>query len=1004
MRHQATKGRMVYVWVLAISALLSLSVAPSSRLPIGPRELRRISYLDEAEAEALPTKRAHTAAVKYVPAADSLVPAKPRQKGERRGGATRRDSLDSVRGAVHVTLTALGETHIEDITAPHRGAPSDAATDRAVTWLFENPFNPDTGQRHSAPDAIKKFSADTTRQNVNQRVKALKADAEVRGIAARAAGELATGDGLKLAHLSSKQVVKNKGVAKKLRAQERAQKQADLRNSAFVAATLAYDARVDGESAAQITDRINAEYKAKGLRVSNFIKEKNVRRWTKQGKAGTVPVRGRHGKIPDCIYAAAAFQCQINQAAGSESKLKDVRSQIEKTLRANNLEVPTTQTINAQLTNKHPELLPVAGKKVEETRWEWQDKQLYSEWFDGWKCFLIENGYADDVKQYDDKNKLISEVTFRPGKLACILNLDETQIPRDGCSRAANHVSNNVMVNFLLPRPGSKSTKCSGHETLILCISASGEVLPPFVIFGTSAEIVDNRKVNTDNLQNLPDVLGYYGSEELLRCNTDFAVTDKGSMDKTLWPQYIKKTIYQCFPATAAEYKEKGFVSENRICIKCDDGPGKKDIFMLLELHELGIDLFPGFPNGSGYNQECDDVYTDLKLAMYAQADAMESAYNRPLTARDVGEIINGLERPSEDGNFPNSDVPMPKKPMESVLTHGRVLKGFAHVGAAPLTRESLNDKRLRIRGDAESGTPAQQELARVVAAHAVAVAQMRNAGFHPNVVEATKVAKVSSRLVDRPVVAALPEDQLVARLLKAKSKSAGNSFIAVGAVSMNGRVALRTEFEKIMAVAEAKKATEDKKRAERQAAREEAATIMAAAPQPFKFADLNNDNMAKVLRGRGVSGSLGKKVDMIEKWTTDLEGGTRELPEVYPEIIVADGYTYEHAALLRRHILRATERKEKLDAERAAAVAAPANVAVAPVAPVAAAQRSPFASPPTVQTRRSPGAQHPTLVLRPNCSPVRAHRPRRDTPTRRIVDPQHPDAEPTWLVGAGAI
>jgi hypothetical protein len=688
-------------------------------------------------------------------------------------------------------------------------------------------------------------------------------------------------------------------------------------------------------------------------------------------------------------------------------------------MKENNIGGIAEKRLNDNLKTKHSELMPVAGKQTEDTRWEWQDQALYSEWFDGWKRFLVDNGYAIDKKHFDQKTKkLISEVTFLPGKMSCILNLDETQIPRDASSRAANHVSNNVMINPVLPRPGTKSTKCSGHETLILCVSADGEVLPPFVIFDTSAEIEENRKVRTDCLQNLPDVEGYFGGDHCRQYNTEFAVTLKGSMDKTLWPQYVKQTIYQCFPATAVEYEAKGFVSENRICIKVDGGPGKTDLFMLLELHEMGIDLFPGFPNGSGYNQECDDLYSDLKLAMYKQADAMESAYNRPLTAQDAGEILNGDDAVPSGGNFIvngfETDVQCPPKPMSSVLTHGRVLKGWTHVGACPLTRASQQDTRLRS-GDG-SGNVAQQELLAIVAKHEAALEQMRAQGFSTTHVQDTRQTKISARIVERPVVAALVEDQLVAWMLKAKSHSAGNAFIAVGAKAMNGRVALRAEFERLMVAADVKKATQDKAWQERHATREEAEGIIATAPQPFSFAALTNDKMAKVLRGRGASAS-GNKAAMIEKWTTDLRSGEIDLPEEYPPIVVAEGYTYDDAARLRRQILRATEAKDKLEAEReqatsraAPAVATtPASLLVPPVATTAVGRipgfgsptrRSPFAPAPVVQTRRTPSGGTALVLRDPHCSPVRPHQPRQDVPTHPIYDPQHPTAAPQWLFG----
>ena len=89
-----------------------------------------------------------------------------------------------------------------------------------------------------------------------------------------------------------------------------------------------------------------------------------------------------------------------------------------------------------------------------------------------------------------------------------------------------------------------------------------------------------------------------------------------------------------------------------------------------------------------------------------------------------------------------------------------------------------------------------------------------------------TDKIKLSTRLEDRPFIDACSEDELVARLLTAKSMSAGNQFIAVGARAMNGRVALRAAFAKLLAVAREKKAGQDKKKVAREARRAAAKAI----------------------------------------------------------------------------------------------------------------------------------------------------------------------------------
>ena len=116
------------------------------------------------------------------------------------------------------------------------------------------------------------------------------------------------------------------------------------------------------------------------------------------------------------------------------------------------------------------------------------------------------------------------------------------------------------------------------------------------------------------------------------------------------------------------------------------------------------------------------------------------------------------------------------------------------------MTRSSQQDKRLRSGDDAE-GNSAKQELMDVVAKHKAALEEMQIQGFSTTHLKDTKETKISSRIAERPLVAAMQEDQLVARMLKATSRSASNAFIAVGAKAMDGRVALRAEFERLMVI-----------------------------------------------------------------------------------------------------------------------------------------------------------------------------------------------------------
>ena len=101
------------------------------------------------------------------------------------------------------------------------------------------------------------------------------------------------------------------------------------------------------------------------------------------------------------------------------------------------------------------------------------------------------------------------------------------------------------------------------------------------------------------------------------------------------------------------------------------------------------------------------------------------------------------------------------------------------------------------------------------------------------------KVVKVSKRISERPVVEKSTEDELVARLVVANSRSPSNQFIAVGAKLMNGRVALRGEFERLLVKAKEKQIKQDATKQKWVEKQKKGAEAVLAATQPFVFADL---------------------------------------------------------------------------------------------------------------------------------------------------------------------
>ena len=69
------------------------------------------------------------------------------------------------------------------------------------------------------------------------------------------------------------------------------------------------------------------------------------------------------------------------------------------------------------------------------------------------------------------------------------------------------------------------------------------EVLPPLYIFDSKAASLDNFKVETSWVDGLPSVAGKFGWEKEYTYYSSVAVRKKGSMDESLFQEYVEKIV-----------------------------------------------------------------------------------------------------------------------------------------------------------------------------------------------------------------------------------------------------------------------------------------------------------------------------------------------------------------------------------------------------------------------------------------------------------------------------
>jgi len=95
-------------------------------------------------------------------------------------------------------------------------------------------------------------------------------------------------------------------------------------------------------------------------------------------------------------------------------------------------------------------------------------------------------------------------------------------------------------------------------------------------------------------LDHLPKVKGQFGLSEVREHNCRVASSPKGGTNDLMFNSYLDLFI-ELYPDRSAA---------NPVLVKTDGGPGRTNPENLAKARENNIILFPGFPNGSGFNQE----------------------------------------------------------------------------------------------------------------------------------------------------------------------------------------------------------------------------------------------------------------------------------------------------------------------------------------------------------------------------------------------------------------
>ena len=161
---------------------------------------------------------------------------------------------------------------------------------------------------------------------------------------------------------------------------------------------------------------------------------------------------------------------------------------------------------------------------------------------------LIASGLVKDQEVRDVNGNLISEIDFGAEDVKRrFVNMDETHHDLSITSEKGGPRST-MYHNPNYQRGYKPSTKAGRHETGVYATTAAGGILPPMYIFDSSATVDDNFRVKVSWLEGLPKIEGRFGCPTRIESGSFFAVRSSGSMDDTLFNDYVDRIVLPLYP------------------------------------------------------------------------------------------------------------------------------------------------------------------------------------------------------------------------------------------------------------------------------------------------------------------------------------------------------------------------------------------------------------------------------------------------------------------------
>ena len=175
-------------------------------------------------------------------------------------------------------------------------------------------------------------------------------------------------------------------------------------------------------------------------------------------------------------------------------------------------------------------------------------------------------------------NGKVAEITMSKLLAPRHIVFDETEF-RLGNDRDVGGTWSGTYANSSLNCGGARSTHSNRHVTGGLAVTAAGEFLPPLIIYSTSAEKEENYAANNEWIVRLGITKGKYGHDHFIERLPYIAVRKVGSMDITLFMDFVKNATFDLYPEETVSLEIKIDEYRRLVCgpvmWNMDTGPGR---------------------------------------------------------------------------------------------------------------------------------------------------------------------------------------------------------------------------------------------------------------------------------------------------------------------------------------------------------------------------------------------------------------------------------------------